>query len=659
MDFGTPERLSAPLSQAAGGVSPGACAPLSLGKVTPVRDTMASLARASRQGAPWPADARRRAVAPGDGTGTLASESPSIERRLAAIAFADVAGFSRLVGQDDVRTTLRWRALRHDLLEPKIAEHRGRLLRVVGDALFIEFASAVDAVRWAHDVQRIMAEPAQAGDGEPLQLRIGINVDDVLVDGDDLHGDGVNIAARVQALAQPGETLVTAAVYAYVLNKIGIAMTDLGEHPLKNIARPVRMYRVEAVEPEAPRRAATYLAWSKRPWIAVLPFRNLGGNSQEDYFGEGITEDIITALSRTGSLSVIARNSTLRYRDRHAASREIAAELGVRYLVEGSVRRQASRLRISSELIDASRNEILWGDKYEGANDDLFDFQDQIATSIVTTIEPRVYAAEAERARSKPTENLDAYDCLLRVMPLLHTFDRARWKEASDYLDRALALDPAYARAHAHKAWLSVLSIGEGGALDIPGEAARAKHHVQQALAADSKDAFVLSVAAHVHAFLHKEMEVAIQLYDEALAVNQNSAFAWGMSGITFGYLNEPEAALDRFRRAWRLSPFDPYNYFFLVGAGLAEFIAGRYDEAIGWLRKTIRANPRFLPGHRHLVTALANAGRDEEARAAAAALLALEPGFSVATLESWYPLRPAENLKRYVSGLRAAGLPE
>src|SRR5262245_19601782 len=217
MAFESPERLNAPLSQAAGGGSVGACAPLSLGNVTRVPDTISSLPLAFRDRAPWASDARRRAAALGDGTDALAAGSPSIERRLAAIAFADVAGFSRLVGQDDVRTTLRWRALRRDLLEPKIAEHRGHLLRVVGDALFIEFASAVDAVRWAHDVQRIMAEPAQAGDGEPLQLRIGINVDDVLVDGDDLHGDGVNIAARVQALAQPGETLVTAAVYAYAL----------------------------------------------------------------------------------------------------------------------------------------------------------------------------------------------------------------------------------------------------------------------------------------------------------------------------------------------------------------------------------------------------------------------------------------------------------
>src|SRR5262245_8426944 len=632
-----------------------------LGRPGAPRDTIRELPPKFRHRPPRPDDRIGRAVVHRGGTDALEADSVNIERRLAAVAFADVAGFSRLVGLDDLQTTLRWKALRRDLLEPKIAEHRGRLLRVVGDALFIEFASAVDAVRWAHDIQSVMSEPAQAGEAEPLQLRIGINVDDVLVDGDDLHGDGVNIAARIQGLARPGETLVTAAVYEYVWNKVGVGMTDLGEHSLKNIRRPVRVYRLEssAAKAERPWRSAPYLAWNKRRWIAVLPFQNIGGNPQEDYFGEGITEDIITALSRTGSLSVIARNSTLRYRDRRSGSREIAAELGVRYLVEGSVRRQASRLRISSELIDAPRNEILWGEKYEGANDDLFEFQDRIASSIVSTIEPRVYAAEAERARSIPTENLDAYDCLLRVLPLLHSFNRERWKEAAGYLDRALTLDPAYARAHAHKAWLAVLSIGDAESRDIPGEAALAKLHVQRALEADPKDAFVLAVAAHVHAFLHKELEVAVQLYDRALELNQNSAFAWGMSGITFGYLNDPEAALERFRRAWRLSPFDPYNYFFLVGAGMAEFVAGRYEEAIGWLRKTIRGNRRFLPGHRHLVTALANAGRIEEARAAAADLLALEPGFSVGTLASWYPLRPAENLERYVSGLRIAGLPE
>jgi len=585
----------------------------------------------------------------------------SIERRLAVVAFVDVAGFSKLMELDDLQTMRKWKTLQLDLLEPKIADFRGRLIRVIGDSLFIEFRSAVDAVQWAYEVQREIAQLRESDRGETLQVRIGINAEDVIVDGDDLHGDGVNIAARIQQLAQPGETLLTSAVYEYVWNKVGIGLTDIGEHELKNIRRPARLYRLEpsGAGEGAATRALQYLALNRRPWIAVLPFRNLNSDPKEDYFGEGITEDIITALSRSRTLSVIARNSTLRYRDRRLDLREIASELGVRYVVEGSVRRQATQLRISSELIDAPRGRTLWGQRYDGANDDLFEFQDRIASSIVATIEPRVYEAEAERARSKPTESLDAYDCLLRALPLVHTFDSTQFDEALGYIDRAIALDPSYARAHAYKAWHYVLLMGEARSKDIPGDAAHAKAHAQRAMDADPRDAFVLAVAAHVFAFLHKQLDFAVELYDRALELDENSAFAWGMSGITYGYLGKAEEGLERFHRAWRLSPFDPFNYFFLVGAGMAEFIAGRYDQAVVWLRKTIRVNPRFLPGHRHLIAALANADRMEEAQAAAAELLALVPTFSVSTLASWYPLRAAENLERYLAGLRKAGLPD
>ncbi len=494
-----------------------------------------------------------------------------------------------------------------------------------------------------------------------MQLRIGINVEDVIVDGNELHGDGVNIAARIQQLGKPGDTLLTGAVYGFVWNKVSIEFVDLGEHELKNIRRPVRVYRLGRVEAggRTGTAPAPYLGWSNRPWIAVLPFRNLSGEPKDDYFGEGMTEDIITALSRGRSLYVIARDSTLRYRDERSNPREIAAQLGVRYIVEGSVRRVDSRLRISAELIDAPRMRTIWAERYDGATDDLFEFQDRIASNVVATIEPQVYEAESERVRTKPTESLDAYDCLMRALPAIHAFHAETRLEAAAYIDRAIELDANYARAYAYKAWLYVLSVGEGDSKNVLGDATEARANVKRAMDADLKDAFVLAVAAHVHAFLHKELELAVQLYDRALELNENSAFAWGMSGITYGYLGEGEEALQRFRRAWRLSPFDPFSYFFLVGAGMAEFVLHRYNEAVVWLRKTLRVNPRFLPGHRHLVAALANAGRLGEAREAGKELLTLEPGFSVSTLASWYPLRPQENLDRYVSGLRAAGLPD
>lgn len=590
----------------------------------------------------------------------------SVNRRLAAVAFADLAGYSHLVAADDAGTTFRWKTLRNEVLGPLITAHHGRLIRVVGDSLFVEFHSAVDAVRWALDSQRSLEEqrlaavPGEAGGAAALKLRIGINVEDVIVDDDDLHGDGVNIAARIQQLAEPGEIVVTQAVRDYIWNKLSVTANDLGLHHLKNINHPVRLFRIEeASEARTARSQLTSIAWSNRPTLAVLPFRNSGGNPSEDYFGEGITEDIIAGLSRNRMLFVIARNSTLRYRDNRTALSTIAAELGVRYIVEGSVRRQDARLRISSELIDASRSRTIWAQRYDGANDDLFDIQDKIASSIVATIEPKVIEAESERVRSKPTENLDAYDCLLRALPLLHGFESQQWRDAMHYIDRAIELDPRYAQAYAYCAWMHLMFIGEGKSSDIEEDAKAARKLAEQAIELDDSDAFVLAVAGHVFAFLHRQHEYAEQLFERALEINENSVFAWGMSALTYCYLGRADEAMERTRRAWRLSPFDPFNYHFLGAAGLAAFVAARYEEAVVWLRKAVRANRRFVPTQRHLVTSLAHAGREDEARAAAAELLALDPSFSINKLRSWYPLRPPENLERYLAGLKMAGLPD
>jgi adenylate cyclase len=586
---------------------------------------------------------------------------PDVERRLAAVAFVDVADFSRLMELDDVQTMLKWKILRRELLEPKLAEHRGRLLRAIGDSLFVEFRSAVDAVRWADAVQRGIGHIGGIGGGESLRVRIGINVEDVIVDGDDVLGDGVNIAARIQRLAEPGETFLTAAVHDYVWNKAGLALVDLGERELKNISRPVQLYKLEhSSEPETARpRSRLRPVWSSLPSIAVLPFRNLGGNMKEDYFGEGMTEDIIAALARSRSLFVIARNSTLRYRDGPADAKQIASELGVRYLLEGSVRRQSQRLRISADLIDARLNRTIWADRYDGTDDDLFEFQDRIASSIVATIEQWLYQSEAERVRSKPTGSLDAYDCVLRAMPLLHAMENVAFQRAAEFLDRAIELDPAYSQAHAYKAWLHLLLIGEARSKDVAADAGCARDHTRRAMEIDPNDPFVLAVAGHVQGFLHKQPEFAAKLFDRAIELNENSAFAWGLSVLTYCYLSKPDEALERFSRAWRLSPFDPLNYFYLFGAGMAEFLAGRYEQALPWLHKALRVNGRFLACHRQLTTCLAHLGRLAEARAAAAEVLALEPSFRVSTFASWYPLRPPENLERYVAGLRMAGLPE
>jgi TolB-like protein/Tfp pilus assembly protein PilF len=527
--------------------------------------------------------------------------------------------------------------------------------------VLLEFPSAVAAVTWALDLQRVLAHTEAGEAGTGLMLRIGINVEDVIVDEDKLIGDGVNVAARIHQIAAPGEIVVTGAVRGYVWNKMPVGFTDLGERELKNIGRSIRVYRVEPRRGASvvPVRSQPHLSWAKRPGVAVLPFRDLGGNPSEGYFGEGITDDIINGLSRSHSLYVIARNSTLRYRERQMDARDIAAELGVRYILEGSVRRQASRLRISCELIDATGNRTVWAERFDGADNEIFEFQDRIASSIVGALEPRLYQVEAARALEKPTESLDAYECVLRALSLLYTFNERDFAEAGRYLERAVSLDPLYAQAHAYQAWWLNLSRGEGRSADPARDAVQAVRSAETAVELDPDDAFCLAVAGHIQGFLNKDLDTAADLFDRALRLNENCAFAWGVSGSTYCFLGRPDEALERLRNAWRLSPFDPLSFFFSTVAGIAEFVAGRYDQAIGWLRKAQRLNARFVACHRTLTASLALSGDIDAARVAAANLLAIEPRFRVSVFTSWYPLSRAGDLERLATGLRLAGIPE
>lgn len=581
----------------------------------------------------------------------------SIKRRLAAIAFADVAGFSRLIAANDVDTLRRWKTLREEVMQPYMLQHGGRIAEMAGDALLIEFASAVDAVRWASDVQRAIRVGGDERDPLALRLRIGINVDDVIDDDGVLQGDGVNIAARIHQAAEPGQIVVTSSVRDYVSNRLPIRFRDLGTPALKNIARAVRVYEAEWTDSDASGAAQPYLHWRSRPTIAVMPFRTIGGTPDDSYFGEGITEDIITGLSRSRSMYVIARNSTLRYRDRLKDLRDIASELDVRYVLDGSVRRQAARLRINAELIDIAANRAVWAQRFEGANDDLFDFQDRIAASIVSSLEPRVHAVEAARVYDRPTESLDAYNCVLKALSRLYEFASPHFSEAGDLLERAISLDPQYAQAYAYLAWWINFRIGEGKSTDFEADSRRALAVSQKAIALDPEDAFAL--AGHVLAFLAKKPEEALDLFDQAVRLNESSAFAWGMGALTLAYLGRPDESLQRLQNVWRLNPFDPLNFYFWIVAGIAEFVAARYDESIAWLRKSRRANSLFTPSLRMLAAALALKGDSAGAREAGAELLAIDPGFRISKLMSWYPLRREDDAARLAAGLRAAHLPE
>lgn len=585
----------------------------------------------------------------------------SFNRRLAAIAFADVAGWSVEIERDDVATLQAWKTLRAEIIEPLIREHNGRLLEIQGDAVLVEFPSAVAAINWAIGTQKGASQVTPQAGRVVLKLRIGVNVEDVIVDEGKLIGDGVNIAARIHQAAAAGEIVVTENVRDFVRNKTAATFIDLGAHDLKHISRKIRVFRVEALAPNEniPPEAQPSLFWTKRPAIAVLPFRTLGGDAGEVYFGEGITEDIISALSRSHSFFVIARNSTLRYRDTQSDLRQIAAELGVRYILQGSVRRSAARLRITCELTDATNLNAVWADKFDGTDGEIFDFQDRIAASIVGKLEPRLMRVEAERALQKPTENLGAYDCVLRAIALMYTFDKREFSEAGNYLKRATELDPQYAQAHAWLAWWYNLALGEGHSSDPAHDRVKAEHAAMIAIALDPDDAFCLAVAAHIQAFLQSRLDAAAEMFDRAVLLNENSAFAWGVSAATYCFLGRPEDALERLRNAWRLSPFDPMNFFFWTVAGIAEFVAGRYDQAIAWLRRAQRANPKFSACSRTLVASLALAGDSDAARQETLKLLELEPRFRVSVFTSWYPLRRPEDLERLAKGLRTAGVPE
>ena len=586
------------------------------------------------------------------------SSSSHLNRRLAAIAFADVVSFSRLVAENEAGTLQRWKELRLKILEPHVEQQGGRIAGIAGDALLIEFPSAVNSVRWAVDVQRALTSAKNGTEG--LSLRIGINVEDIIDDDGLLQGDGVNIAARIHQVAEPGQIVVAASVRDYVRGRLPVRFYDLGVPALKNIARPVRVYGVEWIEAVDNKTSVQpYLQWSSRPTVAVMPFRNVGGTKADSYFGEGITEDIIAGLSQSRALYVIARMSTLRYHDRAISTTQIGHELGVRYVLDGSVRRLGARLRITAEMVDVAGNRPIWTDRYDGTDDDLFAFQDKIVTSIVNSLEPQLQTAELARVRGRPTESFDAYDCVLRAVSQLYMFTDDSFRSSGELLERAINLDPDYAQAYLYKAWRLNLCFGEGRSTDYETDRAQALEASQIAVTLDPEDALASAVRGHLLSYLERRLDDASELFDRALSRNQNSVIAWALSALTCSYSGAPDQAVERLRNAWRLSPFGPLDFLLLNIAGITEFVGGRYAEAAAYLSKSYRANPRFVSTQRMLAASLIYTGDKERAHGHAMEVLAGEPGFRVGPFLLWYPLRRQEDLERLGQALRAAGLPD
>jgi TolB-like protein len=590
-------------------------------------------------------------------------EEERVQRRLAAILAADVVGYSRLTGVDEEGTIARLRALRRELIDPAIATHCGRIVKTTGDGILIEFASVVDAVRCAVQVQRELASRNdKVAQDKRIQFRVGIHIGDVVVEDDDLLGEGINIAARLEGIAEAGAICLSGDAYRQVQGKIEVATADLGEQRLKNIAQPVRVYQVLASERVD--KAAPALALPDKPSIAVLPFQNMSGDPDQEYFADGIVEDIITALSRFPQLFVIARNSSFTYKGRAVDVKQVGRELGVRYVLEGSVRKAGNKVRITGQLIDSSTNTHLWGDRFDGSLEDIFDLQDQVTARVVGAIAPKLEQAEIERAKRKPTESLDAYDYCLRGIAQVHS----EWtgtnhafealSEAQRLFAKAIELDPKFATAYGWAVQCYVVRKRSGWMVDRARDIPECERLAREAVKLGRDDAGTLAHAGLALAFVVGDMEGGAAVLDRARTLNPNLALTWESSAWVRGFLGDSDAAIAYAAQAMRLSPLDPLLVSFLAATGFGHFGAGNYDEAASWAERALRDHANYGPALRVAAASYALAGRLEDARRVMAHLRRFDPNLRVSDIKDLIPIRRPWIVK-YEDGLRKAGLPE
>ena len=582
-------------------------------------------------------------------------------RRLAAILAADVAGYSRLIGADEEGTG-RIRALRAELIDPKIAAHNGRLVKTTGDGLLVEFASVVDALRCATEVQAGMAERnATTPADKRIEFRIGLHQGDIVVEDGDIFGDGVNVAARLEGLAEPGRICVSARVLEDAVGTLDLTFDDMGDQALRNISRPVRAYRVVMERRADAAKEPAPLPLPDKPSIAALPFQNMSGDPEQDYFADGMVEEIITALSRIRWLFVIARNSTFTYKGQAVDVKQVGRELGVRYVLEGSVRKGGSRVRITAQLIDAATGAYLWADRFDGSLEDVFDLQDQIATSVAGVIEPTVRAAEMQRAGRKPTASLDAYDLYLRARAEVSKDTAAGASEAIALANYAIAIDPSYAPAAAMVGFCRQQQRLRGWGPISDADVAEAVGLARTAIDTGKDDPYALWMGGWVLATMAFEHVAGLNAIERSLALSPNSSVAWMFCGFLHGFANRPGPAIDALERSIRLSPLDPVRWGADGGLGFAYLLAGRYEEAIEWADRALHANPKatFIYGCK--AAACGYLDRGDEARECIRRLSEFVPGFTTITRfkRAWEKFCSPTALDIYIDGLRKAGLPE
>jgi adenylate cyclase len=582
-----------------------------------------------------------------------------VERRLAAILAGDVAGYSRLMGTDEEGTLARLNAHRREFLEPSIAAHRGRIVKRTGDGILIEFVSAVDAVRCAIEQQLGMAQRnADVPADKRIELRMGIHVGDIMIEEGDIFGDGVNIAARLESIAQPGGICISDDTYRQIRGKLDVSFQDSGEQELKNIARPVRVYQLRPDSAtSAGKTSAGGLALPDKPSVAVLAFQNLSGDPEQEFFADGIAEEIITALSKAHWLFVIARNSSFTYKGKSVDVRQVGRELGVRYVLEGSVRKAGNRVRIAAQLIDAAGGHQVWADRYDRALEDIFAVQDEITHNIIGAIAPGIVATEIQRLQRKDATELGHWERVMRAHWHVRRLTGEDCREAVRLIEEVLRSDPNNALALADLAF-NWHFAGIFGWMDEPLLAAIEKSGdaALRAVAADDQDA-IAHTALGIYELFANRHDDALKRLKRAIELDPNSSFARGYLGVVLSFAGEPESSIEALEEAKRLSPRDYLMVIWYTCCAWSHLHAERFAEAMNCAKQAIEFNPNFPDSHWTLAAAAAHLGQMDEARAALERFVRLLPGLTLRDPRLIRPFRRPADRERVLSGLRKAGL--
>ena len=586
-----------------------------------------------------------------------------VERKLAAILAADVAGYSRLMGADEAGTRARFNSHLNELIEPAIASRRGRIVKTTGDGLLVEFGSVVDAVQCAVEIQQGMADRnVDESDCRRMAFRIGVNLGDVIIEGDDIHGEGVNVAARLEGLADPGTVYVSGNVLDQVVGKLDLAFDDLGEQTLKNISRPIRVYRarMDGADTSARQQVATTASVRPsrpaKPSVAVLPFENMSGDPEQEYFADGIAEDIITSLSKLSQLLVIARNSSFTYKGKAVKVQEIARDLGVRYLIEGSVRKAGNRVRITAQLIDCDTGGHLWAERFDRELTDIFAMQDEVTQEIVSAMAVKLTADQRERLKTKGTRNMEAYDYFLRgrEQQRLQTLEGSARAEA--LLKRVIHLDPEYAPAYAYLSFTYLTDFVNQWKATGDRSLERAYDFAQRSVEADDTDPYAHLALGHASLWT-RQHDKAIAEYERTITLDPNFAAAYAALGLTLHYAGRSQDAIELIERGMRLDPH--YPDVRLHWLAQAYFLLGRYEEAIELLNRRLVRKPDTDISRVLLAASYGHLGRKQEAETAWADALRINPNYSLEHRAKILPYKDPADFEKIVDGLRKAGLRE